>query len=84
MINLVKGTSPDMTIDALYGFTNCEVSISPNCCVIGDNKPEFLGVNDLLRLSTDRTVNILKQELNWEKTHQEEKWHSANLEKIFI
>ena len=83
-IHLAQGISPDVTIEALYGFTNCETSISPNCCVIGDNKPEFLGVNDLLRLSTDRTVNILKNELTWEKKNQEEKWHYANLERLFI
>ena len=83
-IHLAQGISPDVTIEALYGFTNCEISISPNCCVIGDNKPEFLGVNDLLRLSTDRTVNILKNELTWEKKNQEEKWHYANLERLFI
>ena len=84
IIHLAQGISPDVTIEALYGFTNCEMSISPNCCVIGDNKPEFLGVNDLLRLSTHRTVDILKNELNWEKNNQEAKWHLANLEKLFI
>lgn len=84
MIHLAQGISPDITIEALYGFTNCEMSISPNCCVVGDNKPEFLGVNDLLQLSTHRTVDILKNELNWEKNNQENKWHLANLEKLFI
>tara|TARA_X000001036_G_scaffold120003_1_gene113530 strand:+ start:9048 stop:11558 length:2511 start_codon:yes stop_codon:yes gene_type:complete len=84
MIHLAQGISPDITIEALYGFTNCEMSISPNCCVVGDNKPEFLGVNDLLQLSTHRTVDILKNELNWEKNNQESKWHLANLEKLFI
>ena len=84
MIHLAQGISPDVTIEALYGFTNCEMSISPNCCVVGDNKPEFLGVNDLLQLSTHRTVDILKNELNWEKNNQESKWHLANLEKLFI
>ena len=83
-IHLAKGISPDVTIEALYGFTNCEISISPNCCVIGDNKPEFIGVNELLRISTNRTINILEQELNWEKKHQEERWHWANLERLFI
>ena len=52
IIHLAQGISPDVTIEALYGFTNCEISISPNCCVIGDNKPQFIGVNELLRLST--------------------------------
>ena len=84
IIYLAQGISPDVTIEALYGFTSCEVSISPNCCVIGDNKPKFMGVNDLLRLSTKRTVDILEKELNWEKKYQEERLHSANLEKIFI
>ena len=78
VIHLAKGISPDVTIEALYGFTNCEISISPNCCVIGNSKPEFIGVDELLRLSTDKTVNTLKQELNWEKKYQEEKWHWAN------
>ena len=84
VIHLAKGISPDVTIEALYGFTNCEISISPNCCVIGNSKPEFIGVDELLRLSTDKTVNTLKQELNWEKKYQEEKWHWANLERLFI
>ena len=84
IIHLAKGISPDVTIEALYGFTSCEVSISPNCCVIVDNKPEFMDVDELLRLSTQRTVYILKEELNWEKKYQEDKWHSANLEKLFI
>jgi len=84
IIYLAQGISPDVTIEALYGFTNCEISISPNCCVIGDNKPKFMGVNDLLKISTERTVDILEKELNWEKKYQEERLHSANLEKIFI
>ena len=60
LIHLAKGISPDVTIEALYGFTNCEIPISPNCCVINNNKPEFISVDELLRLSTQRTVDILK------------------------
>ncbi len=84
IIHLSQGVSPDVTIEALYGFTNCEISISPNCCVINNNKPEFLNVNDFLRLSTERTVSILKKELEWDKKIQKEKWHFANLERLFI
>ena len=84
IIHLAKGVSPDVTIEALYGFTNCEISISPNCCVINNNKPEFISVDELLRLSTQRTVNILKKELEWDKKVQQEKWHTANLERLFI
>ena len=84
IVHLSPGVSPDVTIEALYGFTNCEISISPNCCVINNNKPEFLNINDLLRMSTDRTVSILKKELEWERKVQQEKWHSATLEKLFI
>ncbi|MDX9929247.1 MAG: DNA gyrase subunit A, partial [Bacteroidales bacterium] len=64
IIHLVPGTSPDKTIDALYAFTDCEVSISPNSCVIYDNKPSFMGVSDILRFSTDRTVELLRLELD--------------------
>ena len=63
LVHLPKGISPDKTIDALYAFTDCELSISPLCCVIEDNKPHFIGVSDILRKSTDRTVEILKKEL---------------------
>ena len=83
-IYLAKGISPDVTIEALYGFTNCEISISPNCCVINENNPEFLSVNELLNLSTSRTVDLLEQELIWEKNYKEDKWHAANLERLFI
>src|SRR5678816_521866 len=62
-VDLAPGISPDITIDALYKFTDCEVSISPNACVIVDMKPQFLGVSDLLKISTDRTKDILEQEL---------------------
>lgn len=83
-IQLAPGVSPDITIDALYAFTNCEVSISPNACVIVDEKPVFLGVNDLLKISTDYTKNLLKQELEIKLHELEEDWHYYSLEKIFI
>ena len=83
-IELAPGVSPNLTIDALYAFTNCEVSISPNACVIIDDKPHFLKVEDLLKISTDRTKELLKQELEIKKSELEEKWHFSSLEKIFI
>lgn len=83
-VQLAPGVSTDMTIDALYAFTDCEVSISPNACVINDDKPVFLGVNDMLRFSTDNTVSLLKRELEIELGHLEDKWHFSSLEKIFI
>ena len=84
VINLIKGTSPDLTIDALYAFTNCEISISPNCCVIIDNKPEFINVSKLLKLSVDNYMKIFNKELNYELDKLEEKWHQLSLEIIFI
>ena len=84
IIHLIKGVSPAVTIDALYAFTNCEISISPNCCVIIDNKPEFISVNKLLRLSTFRTKNILKAELKYNLLLLEDKLHYLTLESIFI
>lgn len=84
LIELAPGTSPELTIDALYAFTSCEVSISPNACVIINERPEFLSVNDLLRLSADDTRELLRQELEIQKAALEEKWHMASLEKIFI
>jgi len=84
VINLIKGTSPDLTIDALYAFTNCEISISPNCCVIIDNKPEFINVNKLLKLSIDNYMKIFNKELNYELDKLEERWHQLSLEIIFI
>ena len=84
LIHLIKGVSPNVTIDALYSFTNCEISISPNCCVIYNDKPVFLDVNELLRISTDNTVNLLKKELRFRLTRLNEKWHSTKLEQIFI
>ena len=84
IIDLASGVSPDLTIDALYAFTNCAISISPNACVIVDNKPLFLTVNEILRLSTARTKDLLRQELEIKKADLEQKWHNASLEKIFI
>jgi topoisomerase-4 subunit A len=83
-IDLATGVSPDRTIDALYAFTNCEVSISPNACVIVDNKPKFLSVSDILEISTEQTKQLLKMELEIKKRELEEKWHMSSLEKIFI
>ncbi len=84
VIHLATGVSPDMTIDALYAFTDCEVSIAPNCCVIVDDKPRFTTVDEVLRLSVQRTVNLLKQELEIRLEELEAQWHFASLEKIFI
>ena len=81
---LNSGVSPEITRDALYAFTDCEVSISPNACVIVKNKPEFLTVLEILRLSTLRTKDLLRQELEIRKHELLEKWHLASLEKVFI
>ncbi|WP_101690559.1 DNA gyrase/topoisomerase IV subunit A [Dysgonomonas massiliensis] len=83
-VHLASGVSSDKTIDALYAFTDCEISISPNCCVIEDNKPYFLTVSDILRHSTDNTLRLLKLELEIQKSELEESLHFASLEKIFI
>lgn len=83
-VHLAAGVSSDKTIDALYAFTDCEISISPNCCVIEDNKPYFLTVSDILRHSTDNTLRLLKLELEIQKSELEESLHFASLEKIFI
>lgn len=83
-IHLANDVSPDKTIDALYAFTDCEVSISPNACVIVGDKPEFLSVSEILRRNTDHTVSLLKKELEIELHELEEKWHFASLERIFI
>jgi topoisomerase-4 subunit A len=83
-VQLAPGVSTDMTIDALYAFTDCEVSISPNACVISEDKPLFLGVNEMLKISTDNTLHLLKTELENELAHLENKWHFSSLEKIFI
>lgn len=84
LVHLPSGVSPDKMIDALYAFTNCEMSISPLGCVIDDNKPLFVGVSEMLRRSTDNTVELLKSELEIKLNELEEQWHFANLERIFI
>lgn len=83
-VHLAAGVSSDKTIDALYAFTDCEISISPNCCVIEDNKPYFLTVSDILRFTTDNTLKLLKLELEIQKSEIEESLHFSSLEKIFI
>ncbi|MCC3153020.1 DNA gyrase/topoisomerase IV subunit A [Hymenobacter sp. BT770] len=83
-VQLPAGVSPDLTIDALYAFTDCEISISPNTCVIIDEKPRFVGVEDVLRQSTKATVRLLERELEIRQDELWEKWHNASLEKIFI
>lgn len=84
LIHLPSGISPDRTIDALYAFTSCESSISPLGCIIEDNKPLFIGVTEMLKRSTDSTVDLLKQELEIQLKELEEQWHFASLERIFI
>jgi topoisomerase-4 subunit A len=83
-VDLAPGISPDITIDALYKFTDCEVSISPNTCVIIDQKPHFVSVHELLRLSADNTKNLLQRELEIKLSELQEKWHYTSLEKIFF
>jgi topoisomerase-4 subunit A len=83
-IDLAPGISSDITIDALYKFTDCEISISPNTCVIVDDKPQFVSVNELLRISTDKTKNLLQLELEIKLHELQEKWHYTSLEKIFF
>ena len=84
LIHLPSGISPDKTIDALYAFTGCETSISPLGCVIVNHKPHFIGVSDMLRISTDSTVQTLKKELEVKLQELENQWHFASLERIFI
>ena len=84
IVELAPGISPDVTMDALFAFTDCEVSISPNACVIIDNKPHFLTVDEILKTCTDNTKMLLKWELEIKKGELEERWHMASLEKIFI
>ena len=84
LIHLATGISPDKTIDALYSFTDCEISISPNACIITEEKPLFSCVNDILKVCTDQTVALLKLELEIKLGELQEKWHFASLEKIFI
>lgn len=84
LVHLPTNVSPDKTIDALFAFTNCEVSISPLGCVIEDNKPHFVGVSEMLRRSTDNTLELLRLELEIELSELESQWHFASLERIFI
>ena len=84
LIHLPSNVSPDKTMDALYAFTNCEVSISPLGCVIEDNKPHFIGVTEMLKRSTQNTVDLLKLELEIQLNELQEQWHFASLERIFI
>lgn len=84
LIHLAPGISPDKTIDALYAFTDCEISISPNACVIHDQKPEFLNVTEILKFNTDNTLQLLKRELEIELDELQEQWHFSSLERIFI
>ena len=83
-VDLAPGISPDITIDALYAFTDCEVSISPNACIIEDHKPRFVTVNDLLTVSVDKTKNLLQRELEIKLAELNDKWHYTSLEKIFF
>jgi topoisomerase-4 subunit A len=84
LVHLPPNVSPDKTIDALYAFTNCESSISPLSCIIDNHKPIFIGVSELLKISTDHTVDLLTQELEIQLSELEEQWHFASLERIFI
>ncbi|MGF1564244.1 MAG: DNA gyrase/topoisomerase IV subunit A [Flavobacteriales bacterium] len=84
VIHLATGVSPDKTIDALYAFTDCEASISPNAAVIADDRPHFLGASEMLRLSVARTKDLLQLELEIKRSELQEQWHFASLEKIFI
>ncbi|HLY70509.1 MAG TPA: DNA gyrase/topoisomerase IV subunit A, partial [Puia sp.] len=83
-IDLAPGISPDITIDALYAFTDCEISISPNACVIAGQKPKFIGAQELLKNSVDNTKELLKKELDIKLAELQEKWHYTSLEKIFF
>jgi topoisomerase-4 subunit A len=83
-VELAPGISPDITIDALYAFTDCEISIAPNACVIVGHKPVFMGVTELLRVSTDNTQELLRRELEIKLAELEDKWHYTSLEKIFF
>ena len=84
LIHLPNDVSPDKTIDALFAFTLCETSLSPLSCIIQDNKPIFIGVNEILQISTNQTVSLLKQELEILRDELEEQWHAASLERLFI
>ncbi len=84
LVYLPSGASIQKTIDSLFAFTQCEVSISPLCCIISDNKPQFLGVRDILKISADNTKGLLKKELEIQLDELENQWHSISLERIFI
>jgi topoisomerase-4 subunit A len=84
LIHLIPGMSSDKTIDALFAFTDCEISISPNSAIILDDKPKFMGVSEILKHNTDQTVALLKLELEIKRSELEEAWHFSSLEKIFI
>ncbi len=84
LLELPSGVSAEVTLEALYAFTNCEISISPNAVVIADKKPLFCGVDDLLKISAENTKGLLKKELEIQKSELLEKWHAVSLEKIFI
>jgi topoisomerase IV subunit A len=84
IVHLVPGTSPDQTLDALYAFTQCEVPVSPNACVIMDGKPQFLDVKEILRISTKNTLDLIRRELEIRLGELQEQWHYSSLEKIFI
>jgi topoisomerase-4 subunit A len=84
LIHLIPGISSDKTIDALYAFTDCEVSVSPNACIVEDDKPKFITVTEILKKSVDKTVELLKLELEIRMGELEEQWHFASLEQIFI
>ena len=84
LIQLAPGVSSDKTIDALYAFTDCELSISPNSCVIENEKPRFMPVSDILRQSVDDTVRLLQLELEIRLNELQEEWHSASLEKYLL
>lgn len=84
LIHLIPGMSSDKTIDALFAFTDCEISLSPNSATILDDKPKFIGVSEILKLNTDQTVALLKLELEIRRGELEEAWHFSSLEKIFI
>ena len=84
VIHLPNDVSPDKTIDALYAFTDCETNIAPNACVINDNKPQFLSVDDILIYDTEHTRDLLKKQLEIKKNELEDNWHYTSLEKIFF
>jgi topoisomerase-4 subunit A len=83
-VHLAPGISPDKTIDALYAFTDCEISISPLCCVIHEDRPLFIGVSELLKASTAHTLKLLKADLDIQLGELQEQWHFSSLERIFI